>query len=87
MTALLRLLFSRVTYTCRHCGARQRIPVRRIHVFERFHHLDHGEPLLIACPQCAEGVQVPSPYRTHTGHTVSVDPYRPPAHAFIHRFY
>jgi hypothetical protein len=43
MSGLFRWLFSRVTYTCRHCDARQRIPLRRIHGFERFHHLEHGE--------------------------------------------
>jgi hypothetical protein len=43
MSGLFRWLFSRVTYTCHHCDARQRIPLRRIHGVERFHHLEHGE--------------------------------------------
>jgi hypothetical protein len=79
--------FRRVTYTCRECGARQWIPLRRIHVFERFHGLSAGEPLLIACPACDTGLQIPSSYRTHTGHDVAVDPAQPPPTAFIHANY
>jgi len=30
MTAILRTLFRNVTYTCHVCGARQRIPLRRV---------------------------------------------------------
>lgn len=87
MSGLFRWLFSRITYTCHHCGARQRIPLRRIHVFERFHHLEHGEALLILCPQCQNGIQTPSDYRSHTGHQVTVDPEDPPENAFIHAHY
>ena len=36
MTGALARLFSRVTYTCNHCGMNQRIPLRRVHFFERF---------------------------------------------------
>lgn len=85
--SILRWLFSKVTYTCHHCGARQRIPLRRVHVFERFHRLERGEPVLIACPICGEGLQMPSPYRTHTGHEVTIDPNHPPKEAFIHNLY
>lgn len=87
MSAVLRWLFSKVTYRCRHCGARQRIPLRRIHVFERFHRLKQGEALLILCPQCQSGLQTPSAYRTHTGHLVAVDPEDPPENAFVHDLY
>jgi RNase P subunit RPR2 len=80
-------LFGRVTYTCRQCGARQRIPLRRVHVFERFHELEAGEPVLIACPECEVGLQIPSAYRTHTGQHVIVDPKQPPRNAFIHANY
>jgi phage terminase large subunit GpA-like protein len=80
-------LFRRVTFTCRACGARQRIPLRRVHVFERFHELEAGEPVLIACPQCDDGLQIPSPYDTHTGHHVLVDSHHPPRNAFIHAHY
>lgn len=87
MMGALRWLFSKVTYTCQHCGATQRIPLRRLHAFERFHRLDHGEALLILCPQCRQGLQMPSPYRSHTGHHVAVDPDNPPESAHIHHFY
>lgn len=87
MRRAVRWLFSKVTYTCQHCGARQRIPLRRLHVFERFHRLDHGVAVLILCPACGEGLQMPSPYRSHTGDLVSVDPADPPDSAYIHHFY
>lgn len=74
---LFRRLFSKIVYTCAACGARQRIPLRRVHFFERFHGLTHGEVILIACPVCGEGLQVPSPYRTHTGHDIQFDPDNP----------
>lgn len=80
---MLRSLLSKVTYTCDHCGARQRIPLRRIHFFERFHGLTHGEVVLIACPACREGLQIPTRYRTHTGHEVRFHPDNPD-HAVIH---
>jgi RNase P subunit RPR2 len=85
--SIFRPFFSRVTYTCHQCGARQRIPLRRIHVFERFQELKAGEPVLIACPLCENGLQTPSAYRTHTGHHVIVDPEQPPRNAFIHANY
>lgn len=87
LTAVRRWLFHKVTYTCQHCGARQRIPVRRVHVFERFYDLDHGQAVLILCPTCHQGLQMPSPYRTRTGHQVHVDPNNPPTNAVIHAFY
>jgi RNase P subunit RPR2 len=74
---LIRWLFKKVVFTCGHCGARQRIPLRRVHFFERFHGLTQGKVLLIACPICSEGLQVPTPYRTHTGHDVHFDPEHP----------
>lgn len=77
MNTLWSRLFSRVTYACTHCGARQRIPLRRVHVFERFHHLDDGQVVLIDCPHCAEGVQIPSPYPSHTCQHVHFDPEHP----------
>lgn len=77
-------VFRKVTYSCHHCGASQRIPLRRVHRFERFHGLDDGQAVLIACPHCPEGVQMPSAYRTHTGHPVNVDPESPPPDAFTH---
>lgn len=80
---LLLSLFKKVVFTCTECGARQRIPLRRVHVFERFHDLTHGEVLLIACPECGKGLQVPSPYRTHTGQHVRFDPDHP-ENAVIH---
>lgn len=81
---MLRALFRRVTFTCHHCGASQRIPLRRVHRFERFHRLENGEAVLIACNHCLEGVQIPSDYTTHTGHVVSVDPENPPDDAYLH---
>ena len=71
---VFRWLFTKVIFTCTHCGARQRIPLRRIHVFERFHRLTNGEVILIACPTCGEGLQTPTPYPTHTGKDVQFDP-------------
>ena len=71
---LFHWLFKKVIFTCSHCGARQRIPLRRVHFFERFHRLTHGEVVLIACPMCGEGLQIPTPYRTHTGQDVKFDP-------------
>jgi len=76
---MLDSLFSKVTYTCDHCGARQRIPFRRVHRFERFHGLGHGEVALIVCPTCGERLQVP----THTGTDVCFDPDNPD-NAVIH---
>jgi hypothetical protein len=84
---LIGWLFPKVTYMCTLCEAVQTIPVRRIHLFERFHGLDEGQPVLIRCPQCRQGVQCPSPYRSHTGHPVVVDPAQPPKNAFIHDLY
>lgn len=84
---LMRRLFAKVTFTCSLCGARQRIPLRRVHVFERFHRLEHGQAVLIACPHCYHGVQMPSPYHSHTGHDVRVDPDDPPHDAFVHANY
>ena len=87
MTGLFRSVFRKVTYTCRQCGATQRIPLRRVYFFERFHELESGEAVLIACPHCADGLQTPSPYRSHTGHQVTVDPHDPPEDAYIHGAY
>ena len=84
---LLNRLFTKVTYTCTSCEAVQTIPVRRIHLFERFHGLTEGQPVLIRCPQCHQGVQCPSPYRSHTGHLISIDPAQPPKNAFLHEWY
>jgi hypothetical protein len=84
---LLRRLFGKVTYSCTRCDAVQRIPLRRVHLFERFHDLTKGQPVLIVCPHCDNGVQCPSPYRTHTGELVTVDPGHPPANAFVHGLY
>ena len=84
---LLGWLFTKVTYSCTHCEAVQRIPVRRVHVFERFHGLDDGQAVLIQCPTCDKGVQYPSPYRSHTGHLIAVDPRNLPENAFLHALY
>lgn len=81
---LFHWFFTKVTYSCTYCDAAQRIPLRRIHFFESFHGLDDGQPVLILCPICGEGAQCPSPYRSHTGHLVSVDPRNPPGNAFVH---
>jgi hypothetical protein len=84
---LLSWLFTKVTYSCTACDAVQRIPLRRIHTFERFYDLTEGRPVLIQCPRCHEGLQCPSPYRSHTGHLIVVDSSTPPKNAFIHAFY
>lgn len=84
---LLSWLFAKVTYTCTFCGAVQTIPLRRVHEFERFHCLDEGQPVLIQCPRCRQGVQWPSPYRSHTGHLVVADPKDPSQNACIHDLY
>lgn len=84
---LFSWLFAKVTYTCTFCGAVQTIPVRRIHVFERFHSLEEGQPVLIRCPKCRRGVQCPSPYYSHTGLPVAVDPADLPKNSFVHDFY
>ena len=76
--------FKKVLFTCTYCGTQQRIPLRRIHFFERFHELENGEALLIQCPICDLGLQIPTPYTTHTGHIVEVDPKKPPKNAFVH---
>jgi len=80
---MLDSLFSKVTYTCDRCGARQRIPLRRVHRFERFHGLGRGKVVLIGCPTCGQGLQIPTPYRTHTGTEVRFDPDNPD-NAVIH---
>ena len=74
----------KVTFTCTHCGYAKAIPLRRVHVFERFHQLQGGQAVLIRCPRCARGLQIPTPYTGHTGHCVAVDPHNPPREAFIH---
>jgi hypothetical protein len=76
--------FRKVTFTCNHCCVVQRIPLRRVHFFERFHELGNGQPVLIRCPQCVDGLQIPNAYTSHTGHSVLVDPRDPPREAFIH---
>ena len=84
---LLHWLFAKVTYVCTYCKAVQIIPLRRVHMFERFHGLEEGQPVLIHCPKCRQGVQCPSPYRSHAGHFVVVDPATPPKNAYIHDLY
>jgi hypothetical protein len=84
---LFAWLFTKVTYSCTACEAVQRIPLRRVHHFERFHDLTQGQPVLIQCPACPQGLQCPSSYRSHTGHLVAVDPRKPPKNAFIHGLY
>lgn len=76
--------FKKVIYTCQACGAQQRIPLRRIHFFERFHDLRDGQAVLIVCPICGEGLQIPTPYRAHAGHSVAIDPENPLKNAVIH---
>jgi RNase P subunit RPR2 len=80
---MFRWLFSKVTFTCTHCGARQRIPLRRVHFFERFHGLTRGQVVLIRCPDCRNGLQMPTPYQTHTGQETRFDPDNP-QNAIIH---
>lgn len=58
---LFRWLFTRVTYTCTFCEVVQTIPLRRVHVFERFYGLTEGQPVLIRCPRCRQGLQCPLP--------------------------
>lgn len=84
---LLIWLFTKVTYTCIACNGVQRIPLRRVHTFERFNDLTEGQPVLIQCPRCHEGLQCPSSYRSHTGHFITIDPSNPPKNAFIHALY
>jgi hypothetical protein len=79
--------FNKVTYSCTACDARQRIPLRRVHAFERFYDLTEGQPVLIQCPICLEGLQCPTEYRSHTGHLVTVNPRYPPQNAFVHALY
>lgn len=76
--------FKRVIYTCGACGTQQQIPLRRIHFFERFHGLCKGQAVLILCPKCGEGLQIPTPYTTHTGHLAAIDPENPLKNAVIH---
>ena len=76
--------FRKVIYTCQTCGARQRIPLRRIHFFERFHELHKGQAVLILCPICSDGLQIPTAYTTHTGHSVTIDLKNPLKNAVIH---
>ena len=76
--------FKKVIYTCQACGARQRIPLRRIHFFERFHELHEGQAVLILCPICGDGLQIPTAYTTHAGHSVTIDPENPLKNAVIH---
>jgi hypothetical protein len=83
----LTWLFSKVTYSCTACNAEQKIPLRRVHAFERFYDLTHGQPVLIQCPACHEGLQCPSSYRSHRGHLIVIDPGNPPENAFIHALY
>jgi hypothetical protein len=80
---MLRWLFSKVTFACDHCAARQRIPLRRVHFFERFHGLTRGQVVLIRCPTCRHGLQIPTPYPTHTGQETRFDPENP-KNAIIH---
>ena len=53
-------------------------------LFERFHDLCQGQAILIRCPQCGLGLQIPGPYQGHTGQSVTVDPAKLPGDAFIH---
>lgn len=76
--------FKKVTFTCNNCKATQRIPLRRIHSFERFHELRQGQPVLIMCPICDQGLQIPSFYQTHTGVSIKIDPENVPQNSFIH---
>jgi hypothetical protein len=75
--------FRKVIFTCTLCRTVQRIPLRRVHFFERFHNLN-GRVLLICCPQCRQGLQIPDSYRSYTGRFITIDPAKPPKDAFIH---
>jgi len=75
--------FRKVIFTCTVCRTVQRIPLRRVHFFERFHDLA-GRPVLIRCPQCRRGLQTATSYRSHTGLLITIDPSNPPNDAFIH---
>ena len=74
----------RVSFTCNLCGATQRIALRRTHFFERFHELTEGQVVLIRCPECGQGLQIPGSYRSHTGESVVFDPENHPRKAVIH---
>jgi hypothetical protein len=76
--------FKKVVFTCNHCAAEQRIPLRRVHFFERFHDLRSGQPVLIRCPRCHQGLQIPSDYTNWVGLPIQVDPDTLPTEAFIH---
>lgn len=69
---LLRWWFTKVTYTCTFCQAVQTIPVRRIHVFERFHGLDEGQPVAHPLPEMSSRRAMPFPisllYRPSRSH-------------------
>ena len=67
-----------VAFTGNRCGAAQRIPLRRIHFFERFHQLTEGPAVLIRCPACGQGLQIAASYRSHTGESVTFDPENHP---------
>ena len=84
---LFRWLLTKITYTCTFCGVVQTIPLRRIHMVERFYRLDEGQPVLIRCPKCHQGVQCLSPYRSHTDHPVVVEPTKPPKNSYLHELY
>jgi hypothetical protein len=75
--------FRKVIFTCTVCRTVQRIPVRRVHVFERFHNLD-GRALLIRCSRCRRGLQIPGSYRSYTGRLITINPANPPKDALIH---
>lgn len=76
--------FRKVTFICNHCGTAQRIPLRRIHFFERFQDVRAGQALLIRCPHCRQGLQIPSPYHSHSGQLITINPANLPGDAFIH---
>lgn len=76
--------FCKVIFTCNRCAATQRIPLRRIHFFERFHELHDRRVLLIRCPECRIGLQIPAPYRSSSGRLLSPNPESPTKDAFIH---
>lgn len=72
------ILFKRIQCQCTFCGAKWKIPLKRILHFERFFEIRKGQPFLWECHDCHAGVVIPGEYINIHGEKVvepgSIDP-------------
>ncbi|OGF66470.1 MAG: hypothetical protein A2Y62_17495 [Candidatus Fischerbacteria bacterium RBG_13_37_8] len=56
------------------CGQKWYVPARRIRRFERLLNIKKGEPFILQCHYCHEGVVIHGPYKRIHAELVCIDP-------------